>query len=440
MNTPFDSHSFQLGISRRTFLGRAAYGLGGIALASLLDPKLIGSAQAAAVRHGWKGIIDPPHFPVRAKRIIHLCMAGGPSHLESFDHKPELKRIDGKPFPESFTKGQQLAQLQNTELKARGSFAEFKKHGASGQEISDLFPHIREIADDICIVRSMHTEQINHDPAHAFMNTGSIIKGRPSMGSWVLYGLGAETDNLPGFVVLTSRGKTGLQPISARQWSSGFLTSNFQGILFQSKGDAVHYVGNPEGVCQSTQRQVVEEIKRLNGILEQERIDPEIQTRISQYEMAFRMQTSVPELTDFSSEPQHMLDLYGVKHPGDGTFASNCLLARRLAERGVRFIQLYHRAWDHHGDIEKDMPGAAKDVDQASAALVTDLKQRGLLDDTLIIWGDEFGRTPMGQGTGRDHHINAFSIWLAGGGVKSGLTWGSTDELGYRAVEDVVHV
>jgi hypothetical protein len=363
-------------------------------------------------------------------------MAGGPSHLETFDYKPELKWIHGQPFPESFTKGQQLAQLQNTELKARGPFVDFKKYGQCGHEISDLFPHIGEIADEICIVRSMHTEQINHDPAHAFMNTGSIIKGRPSMGSWLLYGLGAETDNLPGFIVLTSRGKSGLQPVSARQWSAGFLPSKFQGILFQSKGDAVHYVGNPDGVCQSTQRQVVEEINRLNGMLADERIDPEIQTRISQYELAFRMQTSLPELTDFHSEPKHVLEMYGVKEPGDGSFASNCLLARRLAERGVRFIQLYHRAWDHHGNIEPDMPLAAKDVDQASAALVKDLKQRGMLEDTLIIWGGEFGRTPMGQGTGRDHHINAFSIWLAGGGVKGGLTWGRTDELGYRYVED----
>ena len=435
--TPFfDERQFQLNINRRTFLGRAAYGLGGIALACLLKPELARAAIAGTMRDRWKGIINPPNFPVRAKRIIHLCMAGGPSHLESFDYKPELKQIDGKPFPESFTKGQQLAQLQNTVLKARGPFTEFKKYGESGQEVSSLFPYIGGVADDICIVRSMHTEQINHDPAHAFMNSGSIIKGRPSMGSWLLYGLGAETEELPGFVVLTSAGKSGLQPVSARQWSSGFLPSKFQGILFQSKGDAVHYVGNPEGVCQSTQRQVVEEIKRLNGILDEERIDPEIQTRISQYELAFRMQTSIPELTNFSSEPKSILDLYGVKQPGDGTFASNCLLARRLAERGVRFIQLYHRAWDHHGEIEKDMPLAAKDVDQASAALVTDLKQRGMLKDTLIIWGGEFGRTPMGQGSGRDHHINAFSIWLAGGGVKGGLTWGQTDELGYRYVED----
>ena len=436
MNNYFDPRQFELSINRRTFLTRSAYGLGGLALASLLNPRLLAAESAAAEQGRWRGIVNPPHFPVRAKRIIHLCMAGGPSHLESFDYKPELKRVHGQPFPESFTKGQQLAQLQNTELKARGPFIEFKKHGQSSQEISDLFPHIAEIADDICIVRSMHTEQINHDPAHAFMNTGTTIKGRPSMGSWVLYGLGADTDNLPGFIVLTSRGRSGLQPVSARQWSSGFLPSRFQGILFQSRGDAVHYVGNPEGVCQSTQRQVLEEINRLNGILAEERLDPEIQTRISQYELAFRMQSSVPELTDFSKESKATLELYGMKEPGDGSFASNCLLARRLAERGVRFIQLYHRAWDHHSDIEKDMPGAAKDVDQASAALVKDLKQRGLLDDTLIIWGGEFGRTPMGQGSGRDHHINAFSIWLAGGGTKGGLTWGQTDELGYRYIED----
>jgi hypothetical protein len=423
---------FSLSINRRSFLSRSAYGLGALALGSLMNPSLLRAAEKAAPR----GIIHPLHFPQKAKRVIHLCMAGGPSQFETFDYKPKLKELHGKPFPESFTKGQQLAQLQNTELKARGPFTEFKKHGKSGQEISSLFPHIAGIADEICIVRSMHTEQINHDPAHAFMNTGSIIKGRPSMGSWLLYGLGAETEELPGFVVLTSQGKSGAQPVSARQWSSGFLPSRFQGILFQSKGDAVHYVGNPDGVCQSTQRQIVEEVKRLNGMLAEQRFDPEIQTRIAQYEMAFRMQTSVPELTDFKKEPKEMLELYGVKEPGDGSFASNCLLARRLAERGVRFIQIYHRTWDHHGGIEKDMPIAAQSVDQASAALVKDLKQRGMLDDTLIIWGGEFGRTPMGQGSGRDHHINSFSIWLAGGGIKGGVTWGSTDELGYRFLED----
>jgi hypothetical protein len=366
-------------------------------------------------------------------------MAGGPSHLETFDPKPELKRLNGQPFPESFTKGQQLAQLQNTRLIARGPFVNFQKHGQSGQEISDLFPNIAKIADDIAIVRSMVTEQINHDPAQAFMNSGSVLKGRPSMGSWLLYGLGADTDSLPGFVVFVSQGKGGgAQPVSARQWSAGFLPSRFQGIQFQSRGDAVHYVGSPEGVCQSTQRQLVEEVNRLNGMLAEDRNDPEIATRISQYEMAFRMQTSVPELTDLSKESKETLDLYGIKQPGDGSFASNCLLARRLAERGVRFIQLYHRAWDHHSDIERNMPIAAKECDQASAALVQDLKRRGMLDDTLVIWGGEFGRTPMGQGTGRDHHINAFSLWLAGGGIKGGVNYGATDELGYRSVQDVV--
>jgi hypothetical protein len=435
---PMDFEKFKESINRRTFLSRAAYGLGGIALASLLDTNLIGSARGAVVTKDgrWHGVINPTHFPIRAKRVIHLCMAGGPSHLESFDFKPELKKLNGQPFPESFTKGQQLAQLQGAVLKARGSFVDFKKYGKSGQEISTLFPHIGGIADDICIVRSMHTEQINHDPAHAFMNTGSRIKGRPSMGSWLLYGLGADTDDLPGFVVLMSKGSSGLQPVSARQWSSGFLPSKFQGIEFQSKGDAVHYVGNPEGVCQSTQRQVFDEINRMNGMLEKDTLDPEIQTRISQYELAFKMQTSIPELTDFTKEPQHVLDMYGLKKAGDGSFASNCLLARRLAERGVRFIQCYHRAWDHHSEIERDMPTAAAAVDQASAALVEDLRQRGMLQDTLIIWGGEFGRTPMGQGSGRDHHINAFSIWMAGGGIKGGITYGQTDELGYRYVDN----
>jgi hypothetical protein len=423
-------------LDRRTFLSRGAYGLGGLALACLLNPT--GSfAAAAAEEQKWRGVVNPTHFPPRARRVIHLCMAGGPSHLESLDYKPALKKIDGQPFPESFTKGQQLAQLQGATLKAMAPTCEFKRWGKSGQEISTLFPNIGGMADELCIVRSMHTEQINHDPAHAFMNAGTAIKGRPSMGSWLLYGLGAETDNLPGFIVLTSRGAGGgAQPVSARQWSSGFLPSEFQGVMFQSKGDPVHYVGNPEGVCQSAQRQVIEEVNRLNGILAQDHFDPEIQTRISQYELAFRMQASVPELTDFKAEPQSMLDLYGVKQPGDGSFASNCLLARRLAERGVRFVQLYHRAWDHHGDIANQMPLAAREVDQASAALVQDLKQRGMLEDTLVIWGGEFGRTPMGQGSGRDHHINAFSLWMAGGGVKPGLTWGQTDELGYKYVED----
>jgi len=436
--TPLDPIS----IARRSFLRQNTYGLGGIALAMLGHESLAAAAKPAGLPkpEDWTGALAAPHFPVKAKRVIFLCMAGGPSQFESFDWKPALQELDGKPFPESFTKGQQLAQLQNTVLKARGSFVGFKKHGESGIEVSDLFPHIARQADRLCVIRSMQTEQINHDTAHAFMNTGSIIKGRPSMGSWLLYGLGSATQELPGFIVLTSAGKTGQQPISARQWSSGVLPSRFQGILFQSKGDAVHYIGNPEGVCQSTQRQVVEEIGRLNGFLAAEQNDPEIATRIAQYEMAFRMQASVPELTDFTGETQETLDLYGVKQPGDGSFASNCLLARRLAERGVRMIQLYHRNWDHHGGIEEGMKDASAAVDKASAGLIEDLARRGLLDDTLVLWGGEFGRTPMGQGSGRDHHILSFSVFLAGGGIKPGTTWGATDELGYRAVDDVVAV
>ena len=426
----FHPASHALSVRRRAFLTQSAYGLGGMAMASLMQ-----EAQA-----GQAGALVRPHVPVKARRVIFLCMAGGPSHLETFDWKPKLKELDGKPFPASFTQGQQLAQLQGAELKARGAFCGFPKWGQSGQEISEVFPHIGSLADELCIIRSMQTEQINHDTAHAFMNTGSIIKGRPSMGSWLLYGLGSDTSDLPGFVVLTSAGKTGQQPVSARQWSAGVLPSKYQGILFQSKGQPVHYLGSPEGVCQSMQRQVVDEIQRLNGLLAEEKLDPEIQTRIAQYEMAFQMQASVPDLIDMKSEPQHVLDMYGIKEPGDGSFASNCLLARRLAERGTRMIQLYHRAWDHHGGIVEGIKSAAADVDKATAALIRDLKQRGMLDDTLILWGGEFGRTPMGQGTGRDHHILAFNVFMAGGGVKPGCSHGATDELGYRAVEDVVHV
>jgi hypothetical protein len=388
----------------------------------------------------WTGVLKKPHAPIKARRVIHLCMAGGPSHLETLDWKPKLRELDGKPFPDSFTKGQQLAQLQGSVLKARGPICDFKKFGQSGQMISELFPHIGGMADELCVIKSMQTEQINHDTAHAFMNTGSIIKGRPSMGSWLVYGLGSETEELPGFVVLTSAGRTGQQPVSARQWSSGLLPSKFQGIQFQSKGDAVHYLGSPDGVCQSMQRQIVDEVKRLNGMLAEDRVDPEIATRIAQYEMAFKMQSSVPDLSDMSKESQATLDMYGVKQPGDGSFASNCLLARRLAERGVRMIQLYHRAWDHHGGIVEGMKMGAEDVDKATAALIADLKQRGLLEDTLILWGGEFGRTPMGQGTGRDHHILAFSVFMAGGGVKGGYSHGETDELGYRSMQDVVTV
>jgi len=426
-------------IQRRAFLQQSAYGLGGIAMA-MLGGRSFGASAGLTRPDHWNGALAAPHLPVKAKRVIFLCMAGGPSQFETFDYKPELKRLHDQPFPESFTKGQQLAQLQGKELKARGPFTEFAKHGESGIEISELFPHIAKHADKLCVIRSMQTEQINHDTAHAFMNTGSIIKGRPSMGSWLLYGLGSESENLPGFIVLTSSGNHGDQPISARQWSSGVLPSRFQGIQFQSQGDPVHYIGNPEGVCQSTQRQLIDEVRRLNGILDEERLDPEIATRVSQYEMAFRMQSSVPELTDFSGESEKTLEQYGIKEPGDGSFASNCLLARRLAERGVRMIQLYHRNWDHHGQLEAGMKQASGAVDQPTGALLEDLDQRGMLDDTLVIWGGEFGRTPMGQGSGRDHHILSFSLFMAGGGVKPGVTWGSTDELGYRAVDQIVPV
>ena len=436
-NSNIDAYRFSMG--RRSFLSNSFAGIGGLALANLIGGN---AAHAKPFNDGqspWPALAGLPHFAPKAKRIIHLCMAGGPSHLESLDPKPELDRIHGNPFPTSFTEGQQLAQLQNNELKARKSFTKFKRWGESGLEMSELFPHTGAMADDLCVIRSMKTEQINHDTAHAFMNTGSIIKGRPSMGSWLLYGLGAETENLPGYVVMMSQG-AGAQPVSARQWSAGVLPSKYQGIAFQSSGSPVHYIGNPEGVCQSTQRQVVDEVQRLNGILAKDHYDQEIATRISQYEMAFQMQSAVPELTDMSQESKATLEAYGIKKPGNGSYASNCLLARRLLERGVRVVQLYHRAWDHHGNLEKDFTAAAKATDQPTAALLKDLKQRGLLEDTLVVWGGEFGRTPMAQGSGRDHHINAFSIWMAGAGIKGGMSYGSTDELGYNSVEDVVNV
>lgn len=428
-------------IHRRTFLRSTGLGLGSTALACLWGDAVGEAAnnQASARNRGL--VQDGLHFPAKAKRIIHLCMAGGPSQFESFDFKPDLAARNGEPFPASFTDGQQLAQLQNTPLKALGPQFAFAHHGQCGAEVSELFPHCGSIADDLCIIRSLHTEQINHDPAHAFFNSGSIIKGRPSMGSWLLYGLGSETEDLPGFVVLTSTSKCGgAQPISARQWSAGFLPSRFQGVEFQSTGDLVHYVGNPPGVCQSAQRQVIEEINRLNRLSPATEFDFELSTRIAQYEMAARMQTSVPTLTDFSDETTETLELYGIGKPGDGSFASNCLMARRLAQRGVRMIQLYHRAWDHHDQLKVNMTIAARDVDRASAALVQDLKRLGMLDETLVVWCGEFGRTPMGQGTGRDHHILAFSGWVAGGGIRAGTTYGATDEMGYRAVIDPVSV
>ncbi|MYC76114.1 DUF1501 domain-containing protein [Candidatus Poribacteria bacterium] len=427
-----------LRLTRRTFLGKSVRSIGSLALGSLLTPSLLGAAPEI---EQWQGIVTTPHVPPKAKRIIHLCMAGGPSHLETLDYKPQLAELHGQPMPKSFTEGQPIAQLQGQadSLKCLGPTHEFKKYGQSGQEMSTAFPHIGSLADDICIVRSLKTEQINHDPAHTFMNTGTAIAGRPSMGSWLLYGLGSENENLPGYVVLTSSGGGQDQPIATRQWHSGFLPGQFQGVQFHSTGDPVHYVTNPDGVNTEQQRDVVDTVQTLNGMLDETVDDPSISTRISQYEMAFRMQTSVPELTDISKEPQHVLDAYGAE-PGDGSYASNCLLARRLAERGVRFIQLYHRGWDHHGGIENAIKTTAGYVDKATAALVNDLKQRGMLEDTLVIWSGEFGRTPMAQGTGRDHHIQGFSMWMAGGGIKGGISYGNTDELGYNSVENIVHV
>jgi hypothetical protein len=425
--------------TRRTFLKRTATGIGSVALASLLNPGVLLAGNQQKKEDKWSGVVAPLHFAPKAKRVIFLCMAGGPSHLETFDHKPKLAELHGQPMPESFTKGQQIAQLQGAKLNCFGPQFPFKKVGNSGQEISTILPHISTIADDICIIRSMHTEQINHDPAHTFLNTGTAIAGRPSMGSWILYGLGSECENLPGFVVLVSVGGGQDQPIAARQWSSGFLPSRFQGVMFHSKGDPVLYVKKPAGVTDDSQEKVIQTITALNKVLERSEHDPEIATRISQYEMAFRMQSSVPGLMDISDEPQHILEMYGTKG-ADGSFAANCLLARRLAERGVRFVQLYHRGWDHHGGIKNGVTTTAGLVDKASAALLKDLKTRGMLDDTLVIWGGEFGRTPMAQGDGRDHHIKGFSIWMAGAGIKRGITYGGTDELGYNAVDNPVHV
>jgi hypothetical protein len=435
-------------LARRSFLGQASLGLGSVALAGLLQPHLYGAAAPTVkgAKSSNRGAVNPLHYERKAKRVIFLCMAGGPSHLELFDEKPKLAAMHGQEVPESFTSGQPIAQLQGQKLVCFGPQASFAKYGQSQQSISSYLPQIAGIADDICVVRSMQTEQINHDPAHTFMNTGTAISGRPSMGAWVNYGLGTDCDDLPGFVVLTSRaGTRSPQPISSRQWHSGFLPGKFQGVPFHSTGDPVHYVGNPPGVDRPRQNDVISAVNRLNRMRDAVEMNPEIATRIAQYELAFRMQMSVPELVDIADEPQHVMDMYGCQG-ADGTFAYNCLLARRLAERGVRFIHLYHRDWDFHDNIRHHMGELAESADRPSAALVTDLKQRGMLDDTLVIWGGEFGRTPMAQGdvskskAGRDHHIRGFSMWLAGGGIKPGTSYGATDELGYFAVDNIVHV
>ena len=418
-------------LTRRAFLGKTAQGVGGVALASLLGPAASGAP----------GVLSRLPLPQKAKRVIWLSMAGGPSHLETFDPKPKLAEMHGQPMPESFTKGQQLAQLQGQKLTCFGPQHKFAKFGRNQIEICELFPQLGSVIDDVCLIRSMTTDAINHDPAHMFMNTGSQIAGRPSMGSWVTYGLGVESEDLPGFVVLTSLGKGGQnQPIAARQWSSGFLPSKHQGVQLRSKGDPVMYLTNPPGVSRDAQGGDVDAIAALNLHRDKVVADPEVATRIAQYEMAFKMQASVPKLMDMSAEDAKTLALYGCV-PGDGSFAANCLLARRLAERGVRFIQLYHKDWDHHGGVKEGIAFKAAEIDRACMALITDLKQRGMLDDTLIVWAGEFGRTPMSQGgSGRDHHSKAMTVWMAGGGIKGGIVHGQTDELGYAAVDKVTTV
>ena len=411
-------------INRRDFFARSSTALAGTAFASLLQAD---------------GLSDNlSHYAPKAKRVIYLYMSGGPSQFESFDDKPELRRRHNQPIPADLTKGVKLAFLQNDELKCFGTDVGFKRCGKSGQNISNLLPHLQELADELCIIRTQQTDQVNHDPAHAFMNTGTAIAGRPSMGSWVTYGLGRMSENLPAFVVMRS-GPEG-QPVPQTAWNAGFLPGKHSGVEFYSKGVPLNYLESPAGIARSTQRQSLDTLSKLNTLHHDQVADPEILTRLSQYELAYKMQSSVPDLADFSGEPQHIRELYGLGDKPDGSFASNCLMARRMAERGVRFIQLYHTGWDHHGAVVSGMKARTKDIDQGAAALIRDLKQRGMLDDTLVIWGGEFGRTPMSQGTGRDHHTKSGSMFMVGGGIKPGITYGETDPFGFTAVRDPFHV
>ena len=435
-----------LSVHRRTFLARSGLSLGCAALGTLLSRDL--RAATVSIPTGLAaagcGEVWPLHHPPKAKAVIFLCLAGGPSHLETFDHKPLLKKLDGEPMPESVTAGQPIAQLQGQKLVVLGALRPFQRYGESGTEVSDYFPQLGSLADRYAVVRSMVTEQINHDPAHTFMNCGTALSGRPSMGAWVTYGLGNEADDLPGFVVMTSKLGRNPQPIAARQWHSGFLPGQFQGVEFATSGAPVHYAANPPGVSTVHQRDLIDTVAALENHRFNRLSDPELTTRIAQYELAFRMQASVPDLADLSDETPETLALYGAE-PGQATVGTNCLMARRLVERGVRFVHLYHSDWDHHGGIEKYMDQICPPTDRAAAGLLTDLERRGLLDETLVVIGGEFGRTPMAQpkgaeGTGRDHHIKGFSMLLAGGGIKGGITHGETDEFGYHAVKDVVHV
>lgn len=425
-------------ITRRHFFGASAAGIGGLALNSLLNGSLTGSAAAADMsRGGLPGL----HFPPKVKRIIYLFQSGGPSQQDLFDYKPLLNEKNGEQLPAHVRSGQRLTGMSanQSSLPLAGSVFKFAQHGQSGAWLSELLPYHREIVDDVCFIKSMYTEAINHDPAITFFQTGSQIAGRPSMGAWLSYGLGSMNDDLPSFIVLVSAGQKD-QPLYARLWGSGFLDSKYQGVQFRSGKDPVLYLSNPDGVCRSGRQSMLEQLNELNRHQYEQELDPEIESRIAQYEMAFRMQTSVPDATDVSQETDATLDMYGPDSRTPGTFAANCLLARRLAERGVRFIQVYHQGWDHHLVLPHDLRDQCRETDQASAALIKDLKQRGLLDDTLVIWGGEFGRTSYSQGAltvddyGRDHHPRCFTIWLAGGGIKPGMTYGQTDEYGYNIV------
>ena len=412
--------------SRRDFFATSSSALTGMAFSSLLT------------QDGFSAELDLAHHAPKAKRIIYLYMSGGPSQFETFDDKPMLREHHMKPMPEELTKGAKLAFLQHQTLKCRGSEVEFTSSGQSGQQISNLLPHLQQVADDLCIIRTQQTDQVNHDPAHIFMNTGTAITGRPSMGSWVTYGLGHSADDLPAFIVMRS-GPEG-QPVPQTAWNSGFLPGKHTGVELYSSGAPLNYLDSPAGIHQQTQRASLDTLSQLNQLHYGTVSDPEILTRLAQHELAYKLQSSVSDLANFRDEPKHTREMYGADEQPNGTFGSNCLMARRMAERGVRFIQLYHTGWDHHGNVKKNMERFCKMVDQGAAALIQDLKQRGMLDDTLVIWGGEFGRTPMSQGSGRDHHTQSGSMFMAGGGIQGGVTYGETDPFGFAAAHDPFHV
>ncbi len=433
-------------INRRHFFKNSCTGVGVAALASLLGNDHAAAAPGPANQTNQRSAAGT-HFPPKAKRIIYLFQSGGPAQQDLFDYKPLLNEMNGKELPAEVRGEQRLTgmSVNQSSLPIAGSHFKFSQHGESGAWLSDLLPYHRDIVDDVCFIKSMHTEAINHDPAITMFQTGSQIAGRPSLGSWLSYGLGSENEDLPAFIVLVSAGQGG-QPLYARLWGNGFLDSKYQGVQFRGGSDPVLYLSNPEGIPAARRRAQLDVINKLNQHQFAKELDPEIESRISQYEMAFRMQTSVPDAADFSDEPESTFELYGDDAKKPGTFAANCLLARRLAQRDVRFIQLYHQGWDQHSNLPKQITEQAKEIDQASAALVKDLKRLGLLDDTLVIWGGEFGRTSYTQGVltndnyGRDHHPRCFTTWMAGGGIKPGISYGSTDEFGYNVVENGVHV